>query len=173
MLVLSNVLLFWGGLPWWLSSKESACNVGDTGNVSSTPGSGGSLEGGHGNPLWYCCLENSTDRVGWWTTIQRVTESDTTEQWAPNSSYFCGLSIIFFSLVSDFVCLSSLFFWWVWPKVYQFCLSFQRTDLCFICFYYLLISILFICSNPFFLSYYSLCSSLYFFFFFFFILKFL
>ena len=95
MLVLSNVLLFWGGLPWWLSSKESACNVGDTGNVSSTPGSGGSLEGGHGNPLWYCCLENSTDRVGWWTTIQRVTESDTTEQWAPNSSYFCGLSVIF------------------------------------------------------------------------------
>ena len=28
------------GLPPWLSSKESACNAGDTGDVSSIPGLG-------------------------------------------------------------------------------------------------------------------------------------
>ena len=34
------------GLPPWLSSKESACNAGDTGDVSSIPGLGRS-EGHH------------------------------------------------------------------------------------------------------------------------------
>ena len=43
------------GLPWWLSSKESACNEGDLGSI---PGLGRSPEGGHGNPLLYSCLEN-------------------------------------------------------------------------------------------------------------------
>ena len=43
------------GLPWWLRSKESACNAGDLGSV---PGLGRSPGGGHGNPLWYSCLEN-------------------------------------------------------------------------------------------------------------------
>ena len=92
-------------------------------------------------------------------------ESDTAEQWAPNSLYFCGLSVIFSLWFQILYIWALFFFWWVWPKVYQFCLSFQRTDLCFICFYCLLVSILFICSNPFFLSYYPLCHSLYFFFF--------
>ena len=36
------------GLPWWLSSKESACNAGDSGLI---PGSGRSLGEGNGNPL--------------------------------------------------------------------------------------------------------------------------
>ena len=35
------------GLPWWLSSKESACNAGDLGLI---PGLGRSPGGGHGNP---------------------------------------------------------------------------------------------------------------------------
>ena len=35
-------------LPWWLRSKESACNAGDLGSI---PGSGRSLGGGHRNPL--------------------------------------------------------------------------------------------------------------------------
>ena len=26
------------GIPWWLSSKEPACNVGDTGDTGSTQG---------------------------------------------------------------------------------------------------------------------------------------
>ena len=28
------------GLPWWLRSKESACNAGETGDVGSVPGFG-------------------------------------------------------------------------------------------------------------------------------------
>ena len=36
-----------GGLPWWLSCKESACNAGDIGDVGPIPGSGRS-PGGHG-----------------------------------------------------------------------------------------------------------------------------
>ena len=39
--------------------KESTCNVGDLGSI---PGSESSPRGGHGNPLQYFCLENSTDR---------------------------------------------------------------------------------------------------------------
>ena len=35
--------------------KESACNAGELGSI---PGSGRSPRGGHGNPLWYSCLEN-------------------------------------------------------------------------------------------------------------------
>ena len=36
--------------------KDSTCNAGDAGSV---PASGRSLDGGHGNPLQYSCLENS------------------------------------------------------------------------------------------------------------------
>ena len=36
-----------GGLPQWLSCKESACKAGDIGDVGSIPGSGRS-PGGHG-----------------------------------------------------------------------------------------------------------------------------
>ena len=35
------------GLPWWFSSKESACNAGDT---SLIPGSGRSPGEGNDNP---------------------------------------------------------------------------------------------------------------------------
>ena len=38
----------WRGLPWWLSFKESACNVGDPGLIL---GSGRSPGEGSGNPL--------------------------------------------------------------------------------------------------------------------------
>ena len=33
--------------------------------------------GGHGNPLQYSCLEESMDRGAWWTTVYRVTKSQT------------------------------------------------------------------------------------------------
>ena len=46
------------GLPWWLSSKESACNAGAVGDVGLIPGLRGSPGEGHGNPLQYPCLEN-------------------------------------------------------------------------------------------------------------------
>ena len=32
--------------------------------------------GGHGNPLQYSCLENSTDRRTWRATVLGVTESE-------------------------------------------------------------------------------------------------
>ena len=47
------------GFPGGSDGKESACSVGD---LSSIPGLGGSLGGGHGNPLQYSCLENPMDR---------------------------------------------------------------------------------------------------------------
>ena len=50
------------GLPRWLNSKESACNAGDAGDLSSIPGSGRSPGGGNGNPLQYSCLENLLDK---------------------------------------------------------------------------------------------------------------
>ena len=47
------------GFPWWLSSKESACNVGD---VSSISGSGRSPGEENGNRLQYSCLGGPIDR---------------------------------------------------------------------------------------------------------------
>ena len=66
-------------LPQWLSSKESACNAGASGDTGFILGLRRSPERGHGNPLQYCCLENPMDRGAWWATVQRVTESKMTE----------------------------------------------------------------------------------------------
>ena len=65
------------GLSWWPSSKESACNAGDTRDVGLIPGWGRSPGGGHGNPLQYSCLENPTDRGVWRATLHGVTKSRT------------------------------------------------------------------------------------------------
>ena len=43
------------------------------------PGLGRFPEGGHGNPLQHCCLENTVDRGAWQATVHGVTESDMTE----------------------------------------------------------------------------------------------
>ena len=43
------------GFPGGSDGKESMCSVGDWGSI---PGLGRSPGGGHGNPLWYSCLEN-------------------------------------------------------------------------------------------------------------------
>ena len=64
-------------LPWWLSSKESAYNAGDTGSI---PGSGRSPGRGDGNPLQYSCLWNPMDRGAWWATVHGISELDTTSQ---------------------------------------------------------------------------------------------
>ena len=68
-------------LPWQLSSKESTCNAGDTGDLGLIPGPGRSHRGGHGNPLQYSCLENLLDRGAWWVTVHMVTESWTRLKW--------------------------------------------------------------------------------------------
>ena len=46
-------------LPWWLSDKESACNVGDT---SSVPGLERSPGERNGFPFQYSCLGDPVDR---------------------------------------------------------------------------------------------------------------
>ena len=60
--------------PQWLSSKESACNKGDTGDTSSIPESGRSTGGGHSNPLQYLCPENPVDRraIPWTGRLQSI-----------------------------------------------------------------------------------------------------
>ena len=50
------------GLPQWLSSKESACNSGNSGDVGLISGSGRSFEGGHANSLQYFGLDSLMDR---------------------------------------------------------------------------------------------------------------
>ena len=37
--------------PWWFSDKDSACSLGEAGDVGSIPESGRSPGGGHENPL--------------------------------------------------------------------------------------------------------------------------
>ena len=59
----------------WLSSEESACSAGDTGDAGWIPGSGKSPGGGHGNPLQYSCLKNSMDRRTWQAAVHEVARS--------------------------------------------------------------------------------------------------
>ena len=60
------------GFPQWLSSKESACNAGETGSI---PRSGRPPGGGNGNPLQYSCLGNPMDRGAWQATVHGVAKS--------------------------------------------------------------------------------------------------
>ena len=46
----------------WLSSKESTCSAGATGDAGLIPESGRSPGEGNGNPFQYSFLENSKDR---------------------------------------------------------------------------------------------------------------
>ena len=47
------------GLLWWISGKESTCNVGDVGAI---PGSARSPGKGNGNLCQFSCLGNPTER---------------------------------------------------------------------------------------------------------------
>ena len=77
LVVLQNFysVVFDIGLLQWLSSKESACSVGDAGDMGSILGSGKTPGGGNGNPLQYPWLGNPMDRGAWWATVHRVTKS--------------------------------------------------------------------------------------------------
>ena len=70
-------LRYYQELPQWLSSKESACSTGDSGNTGLIPSLGRSPGGGHGSPLQYSCLENPRDRGAWWAVFHGVTKSRT------------------------------------------------------------------------------------------------
>ena len=69
--------MYFFGLPWWLSSKESTCSSEAARDASSVSGSGRSPGEGKGNPLQYSCLENPTDKGDWQATVHRVTKSQT------------------------------------------------------------------------------------------------
>ena len=55
--------------------KNLPANAEDIRDVCSTPGSGRSPGGGHGNPLHFSCLENPMDRGACWATVHGVTQS--------------------------------------------------------------------------------------------------
>ena len=62
------------GLPMWLSSKESACNTGATGNAGSTLGQEDPLEKEmaiHSSVLAWRIPQT------WWTIVHRVAKSRT------------------------------------------------------------------------------------------------
>ena len=59
----------------WSFAGGSSCNTGAEGDVSLILGVGRSPGGGHENPLQYSCLENTTDRRAWWSTVYRVAKS--------------------------------------------------------------------------------------------------
>ena len=61
-----------GRLPWWFSSKESACDAGALGLI---PGLGRSPGERNGYPLHHPCLENFMDRGAWQATVQGITKS--------------------------------------------------------------------------------------------------
>ena len=56
----------------WLSSKESACNAGASGDTGSISGSGRSPGEGNGNPLQYSCLGNPMSRGAWRAIVHGV-----------------------------------------------------------------------------------------------------
>ena len=55
--------------------KNPPANAGDSRDVGSIPGLGGSPGGEYGNPLQYSCLENPMDRGAWRTTVHEVGKS--------------------------------------------------------------------------------------------------
>ena len=56
-------------------SEESTCNVGASGDLSSTPGLGGPPGEGSDHPLQYSCLQNPMDWGDWWDAFHSVSES--------------------------------------------------------------------------------------------------
>ena len=59
------------GFPWWLSSKEYACNTRDTGlipRLGRIPREGNVFT----HPLQYSCLGNPMDKWDWWAMVYGV-----------------------------------------------------------------------------------------------------
>ena len=67
--------LFWHD-EYEIYLQNPSANARDMGSVL---GLGIFPAGKNGNPFQYSCLENSTDRGGWWATVHWVIESEMTE----------------------------------------------------------------------------------------------
>ena len=63
ILTYASLLYLVPGFPWWLNSKESACQCK---RHRFNPWLGRSPEEGNGNPVQYSCLGNPMDRGAWW-----------------------------------------------------------------------------------------------------------
>ena len=55
--------------------RNVPASAGDVRDVGSIPRSRRSPREGHGNPLWYSCLEHPMDRGAWRATAHRVAKS--------------------------------------------------------------------------------------------------
>ena len=98
--------------------KNLPANAGNIRDTGSIPGSGRSLERGHGNPLQYSCLENPMDRGAWQAIVHRVAKIWTRLKWFSMRAYisefiqylsFCDWSISFSIMFSRFICYVSEF----------------------------------------------------------------
>ena len=69
--------------------KNRPANAGDGRALGSIPGLGSFPGGGHGNPLWYSCLENPMDRGAWWARVHGVSQSRTRLKEVSITQYVC------------------------------------------------------------------------------------
>ena len=87
--------------------QNPPANAEDLRGMDLTPGSRRSLEGGHGNPLQYSCLENLMDQAVWRTPVHKVVESDMTEATLHASTvYFIYIFKMFTGLIESVNVLS-------------------------------------------------------------------
>ena len=78
--------------------KESANNAGDLGLI---PGSRRSPGERKAIPLQYSCLENSMDRVAWWSAVYEVARSQTWLKWLTRSLYFQSVNSLMMEIASS------------------------------------------------------------------------
>ena len=85
----------------WLSSKDPACNAGDTGDAVSVPGSRRFPQGGNSNPLQYSCLGNPMDKgySPWGHKELDVIEHSNWLLGKPHSLFYCFLNKKSISLI--------------------------------------------------------------------------
>ena len=66
--------------PGGSDDKESACNIGDSGDTGLISGSGRTPGERNSYPLQYSCLRNPMNRGAWQATVHGVTKSWTQQQ---------------------------------------------------------------------------------------------
>ena len=89
------------GFPDGLSSEESACNAGDTGDMGSVLGLGRFPWRRARQPTLAFLPENPMDREAWRATVHEVTKSQTWLQWLSMHAFHClgpGFQISYFVL---------------------------------------------------------------------------